>query len=48
MIKQNKEHMGCGKVITANLDYDGEMVICGKYGDVLCDECKEEKKQNEN
>jgi len=31
---------GCGKVICADTSYDGEVVICGKYGDVLCDECK--------
>jgi len=30
---------GCGKVICADTDYDGKMVICGEYGDFLCDAC---------
>ncbi len=30
---------GCGKVICADDAYDGKMVICGEYGDILCDAC---------
>jgi len=36
---------GCGKVICADTDYDGEIVICGKYGSFLCNDCKEIKQK---
>lgn len=31
---------GCGKVLTINTDYDGKIVICGKYGKILCLSCQ--------
>ena len=39
---------GCGKVVCANTDYDGKMVVCGKYGDFLCDKCISSNVQNAN
>lgn len=37
---------GCGKVICANTDYDGKMIICGEYGDELCDACAVQNTNN--
>ena len=40
MMEANRIKKGCGYVICADTDYDGKMVICGKYGNILCDKCK--------